>query len=69
MEVTMDVLMFLHLFVYPMLLGGGLVGFVLTAANCKTRGHFIMCVILFWVCLGLFLLSVETHINYQTYSC
>lgn len=63
----MNELMFLHLFVYPMLLGGSLVGFTLAAVNCRYRWQFLLGVVLFWVCLGLFLLAVETHINYQEY--
>jgi hypothetical protein len=64
----MDVMMFLHLFVYPMALGGSLVSFVLVASNAKARWQVMFAVALFWVTFGLFILAVQTHINYQDYA-
>jgi hypothetical protein len=66
MAPTMDVLMFLHLFVYPLLLGANIVGFSLVVANMRQRWQFMLAVVLFWTGFGLFILAVEAHINYQT---
>ena len=68
MIVQMDILMFLHLFVLPMFLGGSIIAFVLVASNAKVIWQIMFAVALFWVALGLFLWAVEAHINYQDYA-
>ena len=68
MIVQMDILMFLHLFVLPMFLGGSLVAFVLVTSGARLRWQVAFAVVLFWVTLGLFFWAVQVHINYQDYA-
>jgi len=55
-----DVLTFLHLFVYPMLLGVNFVAFVWAAS----RDRIMLSMILFWAVLGSGFLAIEAHVNY-----
>ena len=63
----MDTLAFVHLFVYPMALGIILTLLIVLTQHCRTKWHFALGVVLFWVVLGVALLAIETHMNYQGY--
>ena len=63
----MDVLMFLHLWVYPVMFGGFAVISVLLFANAVTRMQVLFAFVMTMAALLIFVVSMNTHITYQGY--